>query len=138
MAKKTKSKRSKKPAERKRPTPDLATKTAAMEPAVQEASELNSGVDKVNIVLLVIAALILLFAGWIVWRSMESVRGLDAPSESTSNQSAIPLAGQANPKQLQSGSLPLQNQSTGTAQDNSAAALQPQQSLSPGELQKLQ
>ncbi len=137
MAKKTKSKHRKKPAAKKRPTPEVVSEAAPELPASPEANGVSQGVDRVNILLLVVAALILLFAGWIVWRSVESVRDLDV-TESTSSQPAIPLEGQADPNQLQSGSLPLQNQSTNNAQDNSAATLQPQQSMTPEDLQKLQ
>lgn len=86
---------------------------------------------------LALAALIILVAGWLVVGSLGSK---PPTTEDTSGGSPIPLSGQANPEQLQSGGTNVQ-QGAPIEDGNSSSAnggLQPQQPITPEQLKSLQ
>jgi hypothetical protein len=88
-------------------------------------------------VILAVAAVIILFAGWLVIRSLTTSQ--IAPSKSSSGSSSIPISGEANPQQLQAGTPDVQSGGNpGGASSSENNGLQEPQSLTPEQLQGLQ
>lgn len=130
MAKKKSKKRSKsvqKPAVK--PVVEPSLEVVEMTPAAR-VEPLTAGIVLLSVALLLVAA-------WLIWTTLASQASIQT---TTTTRSIIPLEGQANPQQLQSGDLPLQDQGSTSAQasDNGLNTLQPQNSLTPTELQQLQ
>ncbi|MFO0955669.1 MAG: hypothetical protein U0526_04030 [Candidatus Saccharibacteria bacterium] len=88
-------------------------------------------------VILAAAAVIILFAGWLVIRSLTTSQ--IAPPKSPSGSSSIPISGEANPQQLQAGTPEVQSGGNpGGASSSENNGLQEPQSLTPEQLQGLQ
>ncbi len=89
--------------------------------------------------ILALAAAIILFAGWLVIRSLTWNQIDQTTPQSSSGSSPIPLSGEANPQQLQAGTPEVQPGGTPDGASSSENnGLQEPQPLTPEQLQGLQ
>ncbi len=92
-----------------------------------------------TLILLIVAGAMIIFALFLVAQATWASTTDPVLSTEESTFSPVPLPGVADPNQLQSGNTPLQNGSVpGASEPSAGESLQPQQSVSPEELDKLQ